>query len=69
MLVLSRHVNESLIYGYRDDQGKLIQVAKTVIVDIRGDKVRVGVEACTNILIHRQEVREAILREDARARR
>jgi carbon storage regulator len=39
------------------------------IVDIRGDKVRLGIEAPTDIPVHRQEVYEAIKRENERAAR
>ena len=37
------------------------------IVDIRGDKVRLGIEAPEEIPVHRQEVYEAIQRENQRA--
>ena len=39
------------------------------IVDIRGDKVRLGINAPTEIPVHRQEVYEAIQRENLRAAR
>lgn len=54
MLVLSRHKNESIIIG--DD-------IEVMIVDIRGDKVRLGIEAPTNVPVHRREVYETIQRE------
>ena len=47
MLVLSRHRDESIMIG--DD-------IVVTIVDIRGDKVRLGIEAPTDIPVHRQEV-------------
>lgn len=53
MLVLSRKKNESVMIG--DD------IVLTV-VEIRGDKVRIGVEAPKNIPVHRNEVYEAIKR-------
>lgn len=53
MLVLSRFQNESIVIG--DD-------IVVYIVDIRGDKVRVGVEAPRHIPVHRNEVYEAIQR-------
>ena len=37
------------------------------IVDIRGDKVRLGIEAPGEIPVHRQEVYEAIQRENRKA--
>lgn len=54
MLVLSRHRDESIMIG--DD-------VVITIIDIRGDKVRIGIEAPTDIPVHRQEVYEAIKRE------
>lgn len=57
MLVLSRQRDESIIIG--DD-------IIITIVDIRGDKVRLGIEAPKSIPVHRQEVYEAIERENQR---
>lgn len=57
MLVLSRHRDESIMIG--DD-------VVVTIVDIRGDKVRLGIEAPSDIPVHRQEVYEAIKRHNAR---
>lgn len=54
MLVLSRQRDESIIIGDN---------IVITIVDIRGDKVRVGINAPTDIPVHRQEVYEAIQRE------
>lgn len=58
MLVLSRHRDESIIIG--DD-------IVVTIVDIRGDKVRLGINAPQDIPVHRQEVYEAIQRENRKA--
>ncbi len=58
MLVLSRHRDESIMIG--DD-------VVVTIVDIRGDKVRLGIEAPQSIPVHRQEVYEAIQRENRKA--
>ena len=58
MLVLSRHRDESIIIGDN---------IVITIVDIRGDKVRLGIEAPKKIPVHRQEVYEAIQRENLRA--
>jgi carbon storage regulator len=55
MLVLSRHRDESIMIG--DD-------IVITIVDIRGDKVRLGIDAPPDVPVHRQEVYEAILREN-----
>lgn len=58
MLVLSRHKNETIHFGH-----DLIQV---VVVDIRGDKVRLGIEAPISIPVHRSEVVQAIHRNGTR---
>lgn len=60
MLVLSRHRDESIMIG--DD-------VVVTIVDIRGDKVRLGIDAPQDIPVHRQEVYEAIQRENQKASR
>lgn len=54
MLVLSRQRDESIIIG---DNIVL------TIVDIRGDKVRLGIQAPKDIPVHRQEVYDAIQKE------
>jgi carbon storage regulator len=54
MLVLSRQKDESIIIG--DD-------VEVTIVDVRGNKVRLGITAPKNISVHRREVYEAIQRE------
>ena len=51
MLVLSRQRDETIMIG--DD-------IEVTVVDIRGDKVRLGIDAPTAIPVHRQEVFEAI---------
>ena len=58
MLVLSRQRDETIMIG--DD-------IEVTVVDIRGDKVRLGIQAPTEIPVHRQEVYEAIQRENMRA--
>ena len=60
MLVLSRQRDESIIIGDN---------IVVTIVDIRGDKVRLGINAPTEIPVHRQEVYEAIKRENLRSSR
>ena len=54
MLVLSRQLDESIIIGD--------EIVVTV-VDIRGDKVRLGIQAPNHIPVHRQEVFDAIQRQ------
>lgn len=53
MLVLSRHRDETVCIG--DD-------VRVTIVDIRGDKVRLGIEAPNGVGVHREEVYLAIKR-------
>lgn len=57
MLVLSRSRDESIIIG-----GNIV----ITVVDIRGDKVRLGIQADPSVSVHRQEVEEAIQRENLR---
>jgi carbon storage regulator len=57
VLVLSRKKNESIVIN--DD-------ITIVVVEVRGDKVRLGVEAPPEVPVHRQEVYNAIHRRDSR---
>ena len=58
MLVLSRQRDESIIIGDN---------VVITVVDVRGDKVKLGIEAPREIPVHRREVYEAILRENRQA--
>jgi carbon storage regulator len=58
MLVLSRQRDETIMIG--DD-------VEVTVVDIRGDKVRLGITAPKEITVHRKEVYEAIKRENRAA--
>ena len=58
MLVLSRQRDESIIIGDN------VQIT---VVDIRGDKVRLGIVAPAEIPVHRKEVYDAIQRENRKA--
>ena len=53
MLVLSRKKNESIVIN---------NDITIVVVEIRGDKVRLGVEAPKEVPVHRREVYDAIRR-------
>ncbi len=54
MLVLTRRRNEIIMINDN---------IKIVVVDIRGDKVRLGIEAPKEVPVHRREVYDAIQRE------
>lgn len=56
MLVLSRKKNESIVIN---------NDITIVVVEIRGDKVRLGVEAPKEVPVHRREVYDAIQRANA----
>lgn len=56
MLVLSRKTNQRIIIGHN---------ITIVIVEVQGDKVRVGIEAPKEISVHREEVYEAIRRNES----
>jgi len=60
MLVLSRKRFESIILNPGTPDAIVITV-----VDVRGDKVRLGVDAPDHVTAHRLEVAEAIAREEA----
>jgi carbon storage regulator len=55
MLVLSRKKGESVI---------IRENIVVTVVDIRGDKVRLGIEAPKDVLVHRREVYDAIKRSE-----
>ena len=56
MLVLSRQKDESIMIGDN---------VEITIVDVRGDKVRLGIIAPREVPVHRREVYEAIQRENS----
>lgn len=54
MLVLSRQRDETIVIG---------DSIRITIVEVRGDKVRIGIDAPKDVAVHRQEVYDAIKRE------
>lgn len=56
MLVLSRKKNESIVIG---------ENVEVTVLEVRGDKVRLGVKAPRDVTVHRNEVMELIAREAA----
>ena len=58
MLVLSRQRDESIVIGDN---------VIVTIVDVRGDRVRLGIDAPREVSVHRREVYDAIQRENRQA--
>lgn len=56
MLVLSRKHDEKIVIG---------ENIVITVVEIRGDKVRLGIEAPVTVPVHRQEIYDAMLRSQA----
>ena len=54
MLVLSRQRDETIVIG---------DSIRITIVEVRGDKVRIGIDAPKDVSVHRQEIYDAIKRE------
>jgi len=54
MLVLSRQSDETIIIGDN---------IRVTIVEVRGDKVRIGIDAPRDVTVHRQEIYDAIRRD------
>lgn len=55
MLVLSRRRDEVIVINHN---------IRIVVVEVRGDKVRIGIEAPQDVSIHREEVYDAIQRQN-----
>ena len=58
MLVLTRKVNQSIVIG--DD-------IEVVVLEVRGEQVRIGVRAPRTIAVHRKEIYEQIRQENLNA--
>jgi carbon storage regulator len=58
MLVLARRLNESIMIG--DD-------VEVVIIDIKGDQVKLGVKAPKKVTVHRKEIYQEIKQENIAA--
>lgn len=58
MLVLARKVNESIVIG--DD-------IEVVVIDIKGDQVKLGIKAPKQITVHRKEIYDEIQKENIAA--
>jgi len=58
MLVLSRRKGEAVIIG---------DGIKVTVIDVKGDQIRLGIDAPRTISVHREEVYEQVLAENAAA--
>lgn len=58
MLVLSRRVNESIVIGGN---------VTVTVLEVKGDHVRIGIDAPREISVHRQEVAAQIMRANREA--
>ena len=59
MLVLTRKINESIVIN--DD-------VSVLVVEVRGDRVRLGIEAPKDVTVHRKEVYDVIRESDTAAK-
>lgn len=55
MLVLSRYVDQSIVIG---------NDIRIVVISVRGDKVRLGIEAPKNTSVHREEIYQQIKKDE-----
>ena len=58
MLVLARRINESIMIG---------DEIEVVVIDIKGDQVKLGVKAPKKVTVHRKEIYDEIRRENLSA--
>lgn len=58
MLVLTRKVDQSIMIGDH---------IRIVVVDVRGDQVKIGIDAPRQVMVHRHEVYQEIQAENQRA--
>jgi carbon storage regulator len=58
MLVLSRRKGEAVVIG---------DGIKVTVIDVRGDQVRIGIDAPRSVSVHREEVYELVVAENEAA--
>ena len=58
MLVLTRKVNQSIVIG---------DGIEVVVLEVRGEQVRIGIKAPRDVAVHRKEIYEQILEENVTA--
>lgn len=54
MLILTRHATESIIIG---------ENVKVTVLGVKGNQVRIGINAPSEVTVHREEIHEKILKE------
>jgi carbon storage regulator len=59
MLVLTRKVHQSIVIGD--------EAIEVVVLEVRGEQVRLGIKAPKNVAVHRKEIYEQILEENKEA--
>jgi carbon storage regulator len=57
MLVLARKTDESIVVAYTGDLRELVRIT---VMDIGGGRVKLGIQAKSDLAIHRQEVWERV---------
>lgn len=55
MLVLTRKVHQSIVIG---------DGVEVVVLEVRGEQVRLGIKAPKNVMVHRKEIYDQILEEN-----
>jgi len=60
MLVLSRKLDQSIVIGDGED------AIKITVIDIRGDKIKLGISARPEVAVHREEIYLEIQEENRR---
>lgn len=60
MLVLTRKVNQSIVIG---------EGVEVVVLEVRGEQVRLGIRAPRDVAVHRKEIYEQIVEENQAATR
>lgn len=60
MLILSRKINETIVIG---------DAIHVTVIDIKGDQVKLGIEAPRHVKLYRKEVYDAIQQENREAAR
>ncbi len=62
MLILTRRIGETIVIS--DKEGNV--VAKATVLGVKGNQVRVGVDAPKDVSVHREEIQQRIDREKQR---